>query len=111
MPWTCRESNAPMTAAPFRTPEGGVLLWSLIGEYLRAFAGVKVSPGRRLCKLSYGKHPLSIKIFPQIILLNERSQANISSSHIYLLEIFHFFDMILLFCSLYDRMFLPKRAS
>lgn len=50
-----------MTSTPFRTSEGGVLLWSLIGEYLRAFAGVKISPGRRLCKFSYGKHPLSIK--------------------------------------------------
>ena len=54
-----------MTDVPFRTPEGGVLLWSLIREYLRAFAGVKISPGRRLCKLSYGKHPLSIKITPK----------------------------------------------
>lgn len=99
MPWTCRESNAPMTAAPFRTPEGGVLLWSLIGEYLRAFAGVKIPPGRRLCKLSYGKHPLSIKIFPQIILLNERSQANISSSHSLSVRNFSFFrhDIAFLF--------------
>lgn len=39
-----------MTDVPFRTPEGGVLLWSLIGEYLRAFTGVKISLGRRLCK-------------------------------------------------------------
>lgn len=54
-----------ITDAPFRTPEGGVLLWSLIREYLRAFAGVKISPGRRLCKLSYGKHPFSIKITPK----------------------------------------------
>ena len=54
-----------MTSTPFRTPEGGVLLWSLIREYLRTFAGVKISPGRRLCKLSYGKHPLSIKITPK----------------------------------------------
>lgn len=53
-----------ITDAPFRTPEGGVLLWSLIREYLRAFTGVKISPGRQLCKLSYGKHPLSIKITP-----------------------------------------------
>ena len=99
MPWTCRESNAPMTDAPFRTPEGGVLLWSLRGEYLRAFAGVKIPPGRRLCKLSYGKHPLSIKIFPQIILLNERSQANISSSHGLSVRNFSFFrhDIAFLF--------------
>lgn len=54
-----------ITDVPFRTPEGGVLLWSLIREYLRAFAGVKISPGRRLCKLSYGKHPFSIKITPK----------------------------------------------
>ena len=42
MPWNCRESNAPMTDVPFRTPEGGVLLWPLIREYLRVFAGVKI---------------------------------------------------------------------
>lgn len=54
-----------ITDVPFRTPEGGVLLWSLIREYLRAFAGVKISPGRWLCKLSYGKHPFSIKITPK----------------------------------------------
>ena len=65
MPWTCRESNAPMTSTPFRTPEGGVLLRSLIREDLRAFTGVKISLGRRLCKLSYGKHPFSIKITPK----------------------------------------------
>ena len=38
----------------------------MIREYLRAFAGVKISPGRRLCKFSYGKHPLSIKIFGNV---------------------------------------------
>ena len=99
MPWNCRESNAPMTDVPFRTPEGGVLLWPLIREYLRVFAGVKISPGRQLCKLSYGKHPLSIKIFPQIILLNERSQANISSSHGLSVRNFSFFrhDIAFLF--------------
>lgn len=88
-----------ITDAPFRTPEGGVLLWSLIREYLRAFAGVKISPGRRLCKFSYGKHPLSIKIFPQIILLNERSQANISSSYRLSVRNFSFFrhDIAFLF--------------
>lgn len=88
-----------MTDVPFRTPEGGVLLRSLIREYLRVFAGVKISPGRRLCKLSYGKHPLSIKIFPQIILLNERSQANISSLHGLSVRNFSFFrhDIAFLF--------------
>lgn len=88
-----------ITDAPFRTPEGGVLLWSLIREYLRAFAGVKISPGRRLCKLSYGKHPLSIKITPQIILLNERSQANISDLYILSVRNFSFFrhDIAFLF--------------
>ncbi len=88
-----------ITDAPFRTPEGGVLLWPLIREYLRVFAGVKISPGRRLCKFSYGKHPLSIKIFPQIILLNERSQANISSSHRLSVRNFSFFrhDIAFLF--------------
>ena len=88
-----------ITDAPFRTPEGGVLRWPLIREYLRVFAGVKISPGRRLCKFSYGKHPLSIKIFPQIILLNERSQANISSSHRLSVRNFSFFrhDIAFLF--------------
>ncbi|MFQ9290286.1 MAG: hypothetical protein ACLR39_05990 [Oscillospiraceae bacterium] len=53
------------------------------------FAGVKISPAGGFASL-LRKASLSIKIFPQIILLNERSQANISSSTGYLLKFFIF---------------------
>lgn len=88
-----------ITDAPFRTPEGGVLLWSLIGEYLRALLALRSLPAGGFASSLTESIPSASKSPPQIILLNERSQANISDLYILSVRNFSFFrhDIAFLF--------------